>query len=180
MQLEVGGIYEGKVTGITKFGAFVSFEGGQTGMVHISEVAPTFVTEIRDFVTEGQTVKVKVLSINEEGKISLSMKKALPEDQQRRPARRPDGQRREGGPRRDGRSPRRTPGKAPGRPASPGRRPAGPARPGDFEWQSRRNDSGTFEEMMSRFKQTSDEKMSDLKRGNESRRGYSRRGQQKS
>ena len=43
MQLEVGGIYEGKVTGITKFGAFVSFEGGQTGMVHISEVAPTFV-----------------------------------------------------------------------------------------------------------------------------------------
>ena len=44
MQLEVGGIYEGKVTGITKFGAFVSFEGGQTGMVHISEIAPTFVT----------------------------------------------------------------------------------------------------------------------------------------
>lgn len=97
MQLEVGGIYEGKVTGITKFGAFVSFEGGQTGMVHISEVAPTFVTEIRDFVSEGQTVKVKVLSINEEGKISLSMKKALPEDQQRRPARRTDGPRREGG-----------------------------------------------------------------------------------
>ena len=126
MQLEVGGIYEGKVTGITKFGAFVSFEGGQTGMVHISEVAPTFVTEIRDFVTEGQTVKVKVLSINEEGKISLSMKKALPEDQQRRPARRPDGQRREGGPRRDG---AKDAGKAPGRPASPGRRPS-PVPPG--------------------------------------------------
>lgn len=170
MQLEVGGIYEGKVTGITKFGAFVSFEGGQTGMVHISEVAPTFVTEIRDFVSEGQMVKVKVLSISEEGKISLSMKKALPEDQQRRP-RRGDGPRREGGrrdaPRKDGpRQPRPAP-------------QPGPARPGDFEWQSRRNDSGTFEEMMSRFKQTSDEKMSDLKRGNESRRGYSRRGQQK-
>ena len=53
MQLEVGQIYEGKVTGITKFGAFVSFENGQTGMVHISEVAPTFVNEIKDFVTEG-------------------------------------------------------------------------------------------------------------------------------
>lgn len=174
MQLEVGGIYEGKVTGITKFGAFVSFEGGQTGMVHISEVAPTFVTEIRDFVSEGQTVKVKVLSINEEGKISLSMKKALPEDQQRRPARRTDGPRREGGRkegvRREGTRPPRQPRSAPQQ---------GPARPGDFEWQSRRNDSGTFEEMMSRFKQTSDEKMSDLKRGNESRRGYSRRGQQK-
>lgn len=143
-------------------------------MVHISEVAPTFVTEIKDFVTEGQTVKVKVLSISEEGKISLSMKKALPEDQQRRPSRRFDGPRNGGG-HRDGN--RREGGRAPRQP-----RPApqpGPARPGDFEWQSRRNDTGTFEEMMSRFKQTSDEKMSDLKRGNESRRGYSRRGQQK-
>ena len=174
MQLEVGEIYEGKVTGITKFGAFVSFEGGQTGMVHISEVAPTFVTEIRDFVTEGQMVKVKVLSINEEGKISLSMKKALPEEQQRRPSRRTDGPRRDNGrrdgARREGPRPPRQPRHAP---------QPGPARPGDFEWQSRRNDTGTFEEMMSRFKQTSDEKMSDLKRGNESRRGYSRRGQQK-
>ena len=174
MQLEVGEIYEGKVTGITKFGAFVSFEGGKTGMVHISEVAPTFVTEIRDFVTEGQMVKVKVLSINEEGKISLSMKKALPEEQQRRPSRRTDGPRRDNG-RRDG---ARREGPRPPRQPRPAPQP-GPARPGDFEWQSRRNDTGTFEEMMSRFKQTSDEKMSDLKRGNESRRGYSRRGQQK-
>ena len=174
MQLEVGEIYEGKVTGITKFGAFVSFEGGQTGMVHISEVAPTFVTEIRDFVTEGQMEKVKVLSINEEGKISLSMKKALPEEQQRRPSRRTDGPRRDNG-RRDG---ARREGPRPPRQPRPAPQP-GPARPGDFEWQSRRNDTGTFEEMMSRFKQTSDEKMSDLKRGNESRRGYSRRGQQK-
>ena len=62
MGLEVGEIYEGKVTGITKFGAFISFEEGQTGMVHISEIAPTFVNEIRDFVSEGQTVKVKRLS----------------------------------------------------------------------------------------------------------------------
>lgn len=171
MQLEVGEIYEGKVTGITKFGAFVSFENGQTGMVHISEVAPMFVNEIKDFVTEGQTVKVKVLSISEEGKISLSMKKALPEDQQRRPPQR----RQENGGR--GSGPR---GGAPRGPKQP--RPApqpNPGRPGDFEWQSRRNDSGSFEDMMSRFKQTSDEKMSDLKRGNESRRGYSRRGQQK-
>lgn len=168
MQLEVGGIYEGKVTGITKFGAFVSFEDNQTGMVHISEVAPTFVNEIRDFVTEGQTVKVKVLSIGEDGKISLSMKKALPADQQRRPdARRQDGPRRDA-PRRDSR---------PRRPAPPPQ--PGPARPGDFEWQSKKNDSGTFEDMMSRFKQTSDEKISDLKRGNDSRRGYSKRGQQK-
>ncbi len=164
MQLEVGEIYEGKVTGITKFGAFVTFENGQTGMVHISEVAPTFVNEIKDFVTEGQMVKVKVLSISEEGKVSLSMKKALPEDQQRRPEKK-DGFRRDNRPRTP-RPPRPTP-------------PQGPARPGDFEWQSRKNDSGSFEDMMSRFKQLSDEKISDLKRGNETRRGYSRRGQQK-
>ncbi len=166
MQLEVGGIYEGKVTGITKFGAFVSFEGGQTGMVHISEVAPTFVNEIKDFLTEGQSVKVKVLSISEEGKISLSIKKALPEEQ-RRPQRR-----QEGGPRREG-------GHGPRQPrfSRPAPQPS-PGRPGDFEWQSRRNDSGSFEDMMSRFKQTSDEKMSDLKRsGVDLRKGSSRRGQ---
>ncbi len=166
MQLEVGGIYEGKVTGITKFGAFVTFEGGQTGMVHISEVAPTFVNEIKDFLTEGQSVKVKVLSISEEGKVSLSIKKALPEEQ-RRPQRR-----QEGGPRRvGGRGPRQPRFSRPAPQPSPGR-------PGDFEWQSRRNDSGSFEDMMSRFKQTSDEKMSDLKRsGVDLRKGSSRRGQ---
>ena len=157
MQLEVGEIYEGKVTGITKFGAFVSFEGGQTGMVHISEIAPTFVNEIHDFVSEGQTVKVKVLSISDEGKISLSMKKALPPEEQHRS---------------------RRPAQGPKKPRQPRPEPQpGPGRPGDFEWQGRRNDSGSFEDMMSRFKQTSDEKMSDLKRGNEPRRGYSRRGQ---
>ena len=166
MGLAVGEIYEGKVTGITKFGAFVSFEGGQTGMVHISEVAPTFVNEIKDFVTEGQTVKVKVLAISEEGKISLSMKKALPPEEQHRP------RRQGGGPGQGaGRRPDRRPPRAPRPEPDPG-----PGRPGDFEWQGRRNDSGSFEDMMSRFKQTSDEKMSDLKRGNETRRGYSRLG----
>lgn len=78
MQLEVGSVVEGKVTGITKFGAFVELPDGKTGMVHISEVAPTYVKEIRDFVTENQTVKVKILSIGDDGKVSLSMKKALP------------------------------------------------------------------------------------------------------
>ena len=85
MQLEVGMILEGKVTGITKFGAFIELPDKKTGMVHISEVAPTYVKEIRDHVTEGQTVKVKILNIGEDGKISLSMKKALP-PAPRRPA----------------------------------------------------------------------------------------------
>ena len=68
MQLEVGKIYDGKVTGVTKFGAFVEVEKGVTGMVHISEVASTFVKEISDFITQGQEVKVKVLKV-EDGKI---------------------------------------------------------------------------------------------------------------
>ena len=164
MQLEVGEIYEGKVTGITKFGAFVGFENGQTGMVHISEVALAFVNEIRDFVTEGQSVKVKVLSITDEGKVGLSIKKALPQPPQGAPQKRPPFK---AGGNRERPRPRRT------EPV------VGPARPGDFEWQQRSNDCVDFEDMMSRFKQTSDEKISDLKRNNEPRRGYSRRGSQK-
>ena len=75
MQLEVGAIVEGKVTGITKFGAFVELPEKKTGMVHISEVAPTFVKEIRDFITEGQTVKVKVLSVDvKKRRIGLTMR----------------------------------------------------------------------------------------------------------
>ena len=64
MQLDVGKIYEGKVTGITKFGAFVEIEPGTTGMVHISEVANTFVSEIKDHLTEGQSVKVRYLFLS--------------------------------------------------------------------------------------------------------------------
>ena len=60
MQLEVGSIVEGKVTGITKFGAFVELPDGKVGLVHISEVSTSFVKEIKDHLTEGQSVKVKV------------------------------------------------------------------------------------------------------------------------
>ena len=83
MQLEVGKIYEGKVTGITKFGAFVELDKDTTGMVHISEVANTFVNEIKDHLTEDQTVKVKVLNLGDDGKISLSIKKAQPAPQRK-------------------------------------------------------------------------------------------------
>ena len=76
MQLVVGDIVEGKVTGITNFGVFVEFGAGKTGMVHISEIAPTFVNEINDFVKVGDTVKVKVLSLGDGKKISLSIKQA--------------------------------------------------------------------------------------------------------
>ena len=77
MELAVGTIVEGKVTGITKFGAFVTLPNGKSGLVHISEIANTYVSEVRDHLTEGQEVKVKILKVDEAGKISLSIKKAL-------------------------------------------------------------------------------------------------------
>lgn len=93
MQLEVGNILEGKVTGITKFGAFVELEPGTVGMVHISEVSNTYVNDIAEILKNGQTVSVKVLAVGDDKKISLSIKRALP--QQDRPQggnfRRPQG-----------------------------------------------------------------------------------------
>ena len=90
-QLEIGKIYNGKVKGITQYGAFVDIEGGGSGMVHISEIANTYVNDIRDHLTENQEVKVKVIGINEAGKVSLSIKKASddndaqPQQKPRRP-----------------------------------------------------------------------------------------------
>ena len=161
MAIEVGVILEGKVSGITKFGAFVDLPDNKTGMVHISEVAPTFITEISDYVKVGDAVKVKVLGVNN-GRISLSMKQALPKEQQQ--AKKQQKQQKQ---------PRQAHG------GSKERQPYKPAppvtSPGDYEWQSSRKASpSTFEDMMSRFKQTSEDKMSDLKRGES--RGYSRRG----
>ena len=143
MQLEVGKIFEGKVTGITNFGVFIELPDGSVGMVHISEVAPVFVKEIRDHVKEGQDVKVKVLEIGQSGKISLSIKKAMDNNKnERKPYKRQTS-------------------------------------PGNVEWNNPNKNNGatSFEDMMSKFKKTSDEKMSDLKRATESKRGgFSRRG----
>lgn len=134
MQAEIGQIYEGTVTGMTKFGAFVKLPTGESGMVHISEVAATYVNEIKDHLTEGQTVKVKVLGVNDNNKISLSIKQALP------PAPPEDRPRR--------RNPQRS-----SRPNTwQGTPPA--ADPSTM----------SFEDMMAKFKHDSDEKMSDLRR----------------
>ena len=80
MQVEIGKIYEGTVKNITNYGTFVDIHNPDgeriMGMVHISEISRSYVSEIRDFVTEGQQVKVKVIGINPQGKISLSMKQA--------------------------------------------------------------------------------------------------------
>ncbi|MBE6762430.1 MAG: S1 RNA-binding domain-containing protein [Ruminococcaceae bacterium] len=134
-QPNVGEIVEGKITGITKFGVFVDISEGVTGMVHISEVARTYVNEIRDFVKEGDSVKVKVLSINEEGKISLSIKRAQEDEKPERPRRQ-------------------------------AKQVTPPKPDNSFVWTTTKNEGGSFEDMMNKFKQTSDEKFSDLKRKN--------------
>lgn len=147
MQLEIGKIYEGKVKGITNYGAFVEVpvEGEKpiTGMVHISEVANTYVNEIRDFLTEDQDVKVKVLQINEQGKISMSIKKAMQEErpQQKRAPRKPE-------------------------------------RDKGVVWEPKpQKPTGemSFEDMMNRFKQNSEERMCDIKRNTDRKNGSRRR-----
>lgn len=72
----VGSIVEGVVKKITKFGAFVELPGGLTGLVHISEIAPTYVRDVQDYLQENDRVKVKVINIDEQGRIGLSIKKA--------------------------------------------------------------------------------------------------------
>ena len=155
MQLEVGNIVEGKVTGITKFGAFVELPGGQTGMVHISEVSFEYVKEITDYLSDGQMVKVKVLTISPEGKVGLSMKKCEENKPKPQPVER--------------------------RPDSPPPIAARPKRTGggaNRGWQPKKTinkNEMSFEDMMAHFKQSSDDKMSDLKRSGDYRK-TSRRG----
>lgn len=86
MEFTVGALLEGKVKSITKFGAFITLPENRTGMVHISEVANTYVSDIHDHLMEGQDVKVKVIGIDPAGKISLSIKRTQePERRERRP-----------------------------------------------------------------------------------------------
>lgn len=150
MQSQVGEIYEGKVTSLTTFGAFVKMSNGETGMVHISEVAPVYVKDIKEHLTEGQDVKVKVLAVNENNKISLSIKQTLEpvkpagtEANYKKPQRSFN---------QDGRS-RNTYKSA----AQPSSAPM------------------SFEDMMAKFKQDSDEKISVLKRSSDFK-GNTRRG----
>lgn len=146
--LETGAILEGKVTGLMAFGAFVSLPDGKSGMVHISEVSTSFVKDIKDFLKVGQTVKVKVVGISEDGKISLSIRKAEAPEQAA-----PCKENRERKPQRNDR----------------------PRNANVWQGQPQKNkEAMSFEDMMAQFKQVSDEKMSDLKRSTEFR-GNNRR-----
>lgn len=145
MQVSVGSILDGKIAKITNYGAFVDLEGGGAGMIHISEVANTYVKDINEHLQVGQTVKVKVIGINPENKVSLSIKAIQDPPPARTQSGAAGGRRYGGEPRSFGRS---TP------PPSTG---------------------NSFEDLMTRFKKSSDDRMSDLRRTMDPKRGSGRR-----
>ncbi|MBO4433263.1 MAG: S1 RNA-binding domain-containing protein [Clostridia bacterium] len=134
MQLKVGDIVEGKITGITNFGVFADIGKGVSGMVHISEISSTYVKDINEFLKVGDTAKMQVLSISEGGKISLSIKNAGEAKPQVKKEKKQ---------------------KMPIKASEPDK---------SFVWEAKTSEPASFEEMMSRFKKKSDEKISDLKR----------------
>lgn len=130
MSIEVGSVVEGVVSGITNFGAFVELPGGKVGLIHISEVADVYVRDVKDFLKEQDKVKVKVLSVDERGKIGLSIKQLQP-----------------------------VVAPAPKKSfANDNRRPA-------------KFNAPSFEDKLNKFLKDSDERLTDLKRNTESKRG---------
>ena len=143
MELTVGAIFEGKIKSITNFGAFVALPENKTGLVHISEVANTYVSDIRQHLTEGQDVKVMVIGL-ENNKINLSIKRLEPKPQ------------RENAPRSNFRG-----NQGPANNAGPRPAPAQPAAP--------KTADQIFEEKLKAFMTESDSKLSSLKQYSEHR-----------
>ena len=141
MELTVGAILEGKVKTITNFGAFIALPENKTGLVHISEVANTYVSDIRQHLTEGQDVKVTVIS-TENGKINLSIKRLQPRE-----------------PRKD----------APRKDFSREQRPQNAARPAPVQPAAPKTADQLFEEKLKQFMAESDSKISSMKQYSEHR-----------
>lgn len=145
MSIEVGSKVQGKVTGITKFGAFVELPGGSTGLVHISEVADSYVKDINDHLKIGDQVEVKVLNIEKDGKIRLSIKKAVDK---------PEGKTSSYTPR-----PRQGQGRG------------NDTRSKGFRSKTLSQPKENFEEKMTRFLKDSEDRLTSLKRSTETKRG---------
>ena len=160
MGIEVGSILEGKVTGITNFGAFVALPGNRSGLVHISEIAYSYVNDVHDHLTEGQEVKVKVIGVDANNRINLSIKQAAP------PPPRPE---RRSGPRPGGPNPNPRPDGD----HRQARRPQGGGGRGYTPEPAQPRGPASFEDQLKQFMASSDSKLSELhmneKRG--SRRG---------
>lgn len=146
MEIMVGSVLEGNVKSITKFGAFIVLPGGRSGLVHISEISHSYVNDVKDHLQEGQEVKVKVVGVDEAGRINLSIKKAVdppPQSQPFRNAPRPN---------QNARKPDFEP-RTPNQQAASRFVPPASKNPG----------SQDFEQMMKQFMQSSDSKLSTLR-----------------
>ncbi|MEK3732755.1 MULTISPECIES: S1 domain-containing RNA-binding protein [Paenibacillus] len=152
MAIEVGTKLEGKVTGITHFGAFVDLSGGVTGLVHISEIADNYVKDVNDHLKINDVVTVKVINVDKDGKIGLSIKQAVdkPAEESRPPR----------GPRPERSGGERFGGGGGGFNRERGGRPFKPAA-----------SKTSFEDKMSRFLKDSEERISSLKKNTEGKRG---------
>lgn len=157
MELTVGAIIEGKVKSITKFGAFVTLPGNQTGMVHISEITHAYVNDIHDHLTEGQDVKVMVIGLDN-GKINLSIRRTQPAPPRQQPDRPKQG------------FDRSRPDSRPSSPRPQDNRPPRPrpAQPAEKQPQS-------FDDMVKQFMADSDSKISGLKQYSDRRTKNRRR-----
>lgn len=157
MSIEVGSKVSGKISGITNFGAFVDLGDKKTGLVHISEVSDGFVKDIHDVLTVGDTVTVKVLSVGDDGKISLSIRKAQdePEGNKKDHHRKSEGDRHN-----DGHSHERGNGNR-------------PMQNRKFPQQSHRQEPKRkdFDSLLAGFLKESDERLTSLKRNTEGKRG---------
>ena len=151
MQSIIGEIYKGTVTGLTSFGAFIRLSNGETGMVHISEVSSSYVREIRDFLTEGQAVRVKVINVGDNRRISLSIKQAEAGYQSQ-------------------------PTEKPREPQAARTQPLRKNVPSGGRFSEKASGGMNFEEMMAKFKKDSDEKISVLHKNADARGGGKRGG----
>lgn len=142
MSIELNTIQKCKVTGISKFGAFVELEDKSIGMIHISEVSKDYLDDINKALKIGDTINAKVVSISDDGKVSLSIRQLEPDEK------RPEIK--------EAKIEQKT-----------------VSSPGSFIWEEEKPLDDDFEQMMKKFKRTSEEKMSELKRGES--RGYSRK-----
>ncbi len=168
-------IFDGKVTGITTFGAFVQLSDGRTGLVHISEVSDQYVKDVKDFLQEGQEVQVVAMSSLQEGKLRLSIKKAI--EIKRRNGELPEAEiperKKHISSKGTGNTSKRNNFKLSGEPYDPSVPPV------DFFEGSDKDGAGTaFEDRLSSFMKSSEEKLSALKKQTENKRGggYVRRG----
>ena len=156
MSIEVGNILPGKVTGITNFGAFVDLGNRKTGLVHISEVSNSYIKDIKDVLTVGDEVQVKVMEISGDGKVSLSIRRASADSSEETVEEKPKFQKS---------APRNQEGQGSKKPYSAKSAPS-------FEKkspsQAKVND---FDAMMSSFLKDSEDRLTSLKRNTEGKRG---------